>query len=211
MSDDDSGRAELLAVLNTEYFVLQGASGSSISEASSRASLYLFTLSSALVSLGFVLGVSAEVFAPFAAAVLTTVFLLGWFTVARLVDTAVENIRALRGMARIRRYYGTLSPLAAPYFASTGDDGTDSLSAIGVRSVRWSYIGTMASMIGTVNAVVGGAGAALLARAAGGELAVAITVGLVATAGLVALAVLIQVRRFRIEFGGPSATVGGGA
>lgn len=210
MSDDDSGRAELLAVLNTEYFVLQGASGSSISEASSRASLYLFTLSSALVSLGFVLGVSAEVFAPFAAAVLTTVFLLGWFTVARLVDTAVENIRALRGMARIRRYYGTLSPLAAPYFASTGDDGTDSLSAIGVRSVRWSYIGTMASMIGTVNAVVGGAGAALLAGAAGGELAVAITVGLVAAAGLVALAVLIQVRRFRIEFGGRSATVGGG-
>lgn len=206
MSEDDPGRAELLAVLNTEYFVLQGASGASISESSSRSSLYLFTLSSTLVSLGFVLGASADVFAPFAAAALTTVFILGWFTVARLIDTTVENLRALRGMARIRRYYAELSPLAAPYFASTGDDSADSRAMIAVRSARWSYIGTMASMIGTVNAVVGGSGFALLARAAGAELSVAIVLGLVAAIGLVALVVVAQARRFRIEFHGASAS-----
>ncbi|MEI5583588.1 MULTISPECIES: hypothetical protein [unclassified Agromyces] len=200
MTEDDHARADLLAVLNTEYFVLQGASGASISESSSRSSLYLFTLSSALVSLGFVLGASEDVFGPFAAAALSTVFVLGWFTVARLIDTSVENIRALRGMARIRRYYADLTPLAAPFFAVTGDEGADSLSMLGVRSVRWSYIGTMASMIGTVNAVVGGSGVALLAGGAGVGLPVAIALGVVAAVILAVLVVAAQGARFRAEF-----------
>jgi hypothetical protein len=200
MTDDERERADLLAVLNTEYFVLQGASGASISEASSRSSLYLLTLSSTLVSLGFVLGVSGDVFGPFAAAALTTVFTLGWFTVARLIDTTIENLRALRGMTRIRRYYAEISPLAAPFFPSSGDEGADSRAMIAVRSIRWSYIGTMASMIGTVNSVVGGSGVALLVGATGASLPVSVGVGILAALVLVALVVLWQRARFRAEF-----------
>lgn len=55
MTESGASRADLLAALNTDYFVLQGAAGASI-ESGSRSSLYVLTLSSALVSLGFVLG-----------------------------------------------------------------------------------------------------------------------------------------------------------
>lgn len=200
MTDDEAARAELLAALNTEYFVLQGTAGASISEFSSRSSLYLLTLSSALVSLGFVLGAASDVFPPFAAAALTTVFLLGWFTVARLIDTTIENLRALRGMARIRKYYAQLHPLASSYFVTSGDEGADSRAALAVRSIRWSYIGTMASMIGTVNAVVGGAGVALLLAGGGVEQRWAIAIGALSAAAMVVIVVLLQRARFRSEF-----------
>jgi hypothetical protein len=201
MSETQPDRAELLAILNTEYFVLQGVSGASISESSSRSSLYLLTLSSGLVSMGFVLGASTDVFGAFAAVALTTVFTLGWFTVARLIDTTIENLRALRGMARIRAAYAELVPVAAPFFPTTGDEGADSRAFMGVRSVRWSYIGTMASMIGTVNSVVGGSGVALIMGAAGASLLAAIAAGIISAALLVSLVVLVQVRRFKAEFG----------
>ncbi len=104
MDGDDDRRGDFVGALNTESFVLQGMASATISESSSRSSLYLLTVSSALVSLGFVLGLSPDVFVPFAAAALTTVFVLGWFTVFRLLDTSIANIRATRQMAHIRRY-----------------------------------------------------------------------------------------------------------
>ncbi|WP_322410807.1 hypothetical protein [Microbacterium invictum] len=203
MTDESDARnGDLLAVLNTEYFVLQGASGASISEASSRASLYLLTLSSSLVSLGFVLGLSADVFGPFAAAALSTVFLLGCFTVVRLTETSIENLRALRGMARIRAYYADLSPLARPYFVSAGSVAADAQAMLGRRSNRWWWVGTMATMIGAVNAVVGGSGIALLTTAAGASLSLSVATGLGAAVVLVTLAVQFQRRRFATEFAG---------
>jgi hypothetical protein len=61
---------------------------------------------------------SLDVFVPFISIVLPGVFVLGVFTVIRLVDTALENMRYLAGIARIRGYYRTLSPEAAVYFAA---------------------------------------------------------------------------------------------
>ena len=40
------------------------------------------------------------------------------FTVGRLVDTGIENQQALRGIARIRSYYRTLTPEGAVYFSA---------------------------------------------------------------------------------------------
>ena len=49
----------LLTILTTEHFTLQGARGSTISESSARAALYIGAVSSGLVALGF-FGQSAE-------------------------------------------------------------------------------------------------------------------------------------------------------
>jgi predicted signal transduction protein with EAL and GGDEF domain len=197
---DGEARAELLSVLNTEYFVLQGASTASISEAGSRSSLYLLSLSSALVSLGFVLGAAREVFIPFATGALIVVFVLGWFTVARLMDTTVENIRALRAMARIRRFYHDLHPAAPSFFATSGKEETDAAAMLAIRSPTRAYFGTMASMIGAVNSVVGGSGIALLATSAGMPLIIAITLAIVIASTLVIGVLLAQRRRFQSEF-----------
>ena len=64
-------------------------------------------LSSSLVAMGFVAG-SSDVLVQFAAIVLPAVFVLGIFTVVRLVETALESRDCLHGIARIRAYYRTL-------------------------------------------------------------------------------------------------------
>ena len=59
--------------------------------------------------------------------VLPTVFVLGWFTIVRLIDTSVANLVSLRGMELIRAYYAALAPMAPPYFGAgnpvTGEHG----------------------------------------------------------------------------------------
>lgn len=97
---DEKARESFMTALVTEHFVLQSAASTTVSEAGVRASLYVFSLSSALVAMGFT-AQSPEVFGPFVATVIPAVFVLGWFTVVRLVDTTVENLRFLRAIARI--------------------------------------------------------------------------------------------------------------
>jgi hypothetical protein len=88
--DDKEWQAAFNSALTTEHFVLQTAATATVSDAAARASLYMFSLSSSLVAMGFTSG-SLEVFLPFAATVLPALFLLGIFTVVRLVDTGIEN------------------------------------------------------------------------------------------------------------------------
>jgi hypothetical protein len=102
--DEPSQRSALLSALTTEHFVLQAANSSTYAEASARSSLYVMALSSALVTIGFLSG-SAELLMPFAATVLPAIFLLGIFTVVRLVETALESMHCLAGIARIRAFY----------------------------------------------------------------------------------------------------------
>jgi len=110
--DDRPGNGGLLSAMTTEHFVLQGANASTYAEASARSSLHVMALSSTLVALGF-LSSRADVFLLFAAAVLPTLFLLGLFTVSRLVETALESMHYLTGIARIRAYYRSLGPALA--------------------------------------------------------------------------------------------------
>ncbi len=111
-----SERNALLTALTTEHFVLQTANNSTYAEASSRSVLYMMVLSSSLVATGFV-AASTELLVPFVAIVLPAVFLLGLFTAVRLVETALESMHCLDGIARIRAHYRTLGPSAARYFS----------------------------------------------------------------------------------------------
>ena len=105
----------LITALTTEHFVLQGALSANTSEVGTRASLYLFSLSSSLVALGFA-SQSRELFGAFVAIVLPAVFILGLFTAVRLVDSNLEGIVFLNAIARIRGFYRTLGPPAPEQF-----------------------------------------------------------------------------------------------
>src|SRR4026208_2284503 len=113
--DDHAPDSAFLSTLTTEHFVSQSVSSTTVSEASSRASLYLMTLSSSLVAIGFV-SQSPDAAGPFLAAGVPVVFLIGIFTTVRLVDTGVENILAQRTMARIRQQYAAIGPDARAFF-----------------------------------------------------------------------------------------------
>jgi hypothetical protein len=159
--NDQACNGDLLSAMTTEHFVLQSANGSTYAEASARSSLYVMALSSSLVAMGFVSS-SDAVFLPFAATVLPAVFLLGLFTVVRLVETSLESMHCLTGIARIRAYYRSLGPEAARQF--TAEDGRwPEASSPALRlGPTLAFLGTTASMIAATNNVVAGAGAALL-------------------------------------------------
>jgi hypothetical protein len=161
--DDKERQAAFLTALTTEHFVLQTAASATISEAAARASLYVLSLSSSLVAMGFA-SRSPDVFLAFAGAVLPALFLLGLFTVYRLVDTGIENQQYLTGIARIRGYYRTLTPEAAVYFSAESGRWPESHQSPPLRyGALVAFLTTAASMIAFINSMVAGAGVALLA------------------------------------------------
>lgn len=161
--DEQSERTALLSALTTEHFVLQTANNSTYAEASSRSTLYVMALSSSLVAMGFV-AASSDVLVPFAAIVLPAVFVLGLFTVVRLVETALDSMYCLQGIARIRAYYRTLGPEAARHFSAERGRWPEVEPPALRFGAALAFFGTTASMIAVINSVVGGVGIALLTR-----------------------------------------------
>jgi hypothetical protein len=192
-------RSALMTALSTEHFVLQTAASSTISESAARSSLYVFSLSSSLVAMGFT-AQSREIFVPFAATVLPALFLLGVFTVIRLVDTSLENMQYLSGIAHIRSYYRTLGAEAAAQFAPETGRWPEAKAPSLRLGPLLAFLGTTATMIAFINNVVAGAGITLLAIALFGNdqqwLALS---GGIASAVLLSLAFLTYQRwRFRV-------------
>jgi hypothetical protein len=187
-------RQALLTVLTTEHFTLQGARGSTISESSARAALYVGALSSGLVALGFV-GQGAErswSFTVFALVVLPTLYLLGVFTFARLNASSVEDLLYGRAINRIRGYYKDLAGDQARYLMlGAHDDPLGVLANMGIdHPSAWQLFFTLATMIATVNAIVGGSAVALAATAIGAPVGLALVLG----AATVVISVALHLR-----------------
>ena len=158
-----------VSALTTEHYVLQSAVTGNTSEVGTRASLYLFSLSSTLVAVGFV-SRSPELFVPFVAIVLPAVFILGLFTAVRLVDSNLEGILYLNGIARIRRYYRTLGGDADEVFSREFGRWPENHSWPALRlGPSIGLITTTASMIAFLNSVVAGVGLAMLVGEVVGE------------------------------------------
>jgi hypothetical protein len=199
--DEADRQSAFLAALGNEYFVLQSAASTTVGESGTRASLYVFSLSSSLVAVGFV-SQSERAFGPFLAVVLPTLFVLGLFTTVRLVDTGVQNVSYLRAMARVRRYWADLAPDAPPFFGSRDDDDVHAaLTSLAVSYGPTAELFTIASMIATVNSVVGGTGVTLFVLHLRGDadpgLAVPVVAGIAAGAVALALFLVYQHRRYQ--------------
>src|SRR5262249_11983477 len=154
-------QAAFMSALVTEHFVLQTAASATITEAASRTSLYVFSLSSSLVAMGFV-SQFPQTFRFFAAAILPTLFVLGVFTTIRLVDTGIENQLFLRRIARIRSYYRPLSPDAAVYFSAESGRWPEAHAVPPLwYGARIALLTTAATMIAVINSIVAGASVTL--------------------------------------------------
>ena len=156
---------QLLTALTTEHFTLQGARSQTMSETSARASVYMVSVSSVLVALGFVsqaaVGVGV-VFDVFALTVLPAVYFLGCATYVRLVECGAEDLRYGMAINRIRGYYKELAGDRADLFLLSGhDDATGVFLNMGIAPDRRSSAFAFSTAIAVVNGVVGGAVAAL--------------------------------------------------
>jgi hypothetical protein len=120
-SADPLARQLAVTALTTEHFNLQSARMGTITEANGRATLYLGTLSSAVIAIAFVGQANqlGDAFYLFALTLLPPVFLLGVFSFLRLVQTSIEDMVYALGSFRIRQYFLGLDPAVAPYFPPT--------------------------------------------------------------------------------------------
>ncbi|MHA3701025.1 hypothetical protein ACXR2U_02480 [Jatrophihabitans sp. YIM 134969] len=186
----------LFNALMTEQFVLQSARSVTVNESSSRAALYLTTLTSTLVAFGFL---SRTAYADrYLATVMPVVVILGVFTYQRLVETSLEDIAALAAIQNIRQLYRKLVPDAADYFvvpdvASAANEMFD----IGRRRTWVSLLFTVSSGIAVVNSIVAAAGVAVLVDTTHVHPSVVMSSGAVTAVALVAAHLRYQERRYR--------------
>ncbi|SMH38216.1 hypothetical protein SAMN06295885_1468 [Rathayibacter oskolensis] len=183
------------SALLTEHFVLESARGITVSEASSRAALYLTTLSSALVAFGFL--AQTDYALGFLTVIIPVIVLLGIFTYERLVETSLEDVAALDAIQRIRAVYSATLPGAAKYFPRpSGPHAPNEMLPIGRRASWIGVFFTTSTAIAIVNSIVAGAGVAIITVQASGEASPAVLAGLATAVLLAVLHGVYQERRY---------------
>jgi hypothetical protein len=154
-------RSDLLSIVTTEHFALQSARATAISDANGRTGFFLSTLSAVVVALAFVAQLSGgieDAFLLFAAILLPLLLFIGLATFERLLQLAIENIRCVVGINRLRHYYLEIAPeLEAHITLSPFDDMAGVLASLG--SVRtkmrpWDLVISNAGLIGVIDALL---------------------------------------------------------
>jgi hypothetical protein len=161
---EELDRQALLTALTTEHFGLAGARAQTTGESSSRAALYISSVSSTLVALGFIGQITevGDTFKIFALTALPTLYVLGVFTFIRVVENGVEDMMLGRAINRIRNYYLEVAGEEARYFMLSGhDDAMGVMRNMGVGLTRGQQFFTTGTMIAVINGVVGGAAIAI--------------------------------------------------
>jgi MFS family permease len=161
--DQQTREQFFINALVTEHFVLQSARGALVGEMVGRGSIYLGTVSSALIAFGFAAQSGARL-APIVAAVLPALFVLGELTFLALLRDSFQNIEFLRRMQKIRGHYRTLLPEAEEFFDPPGRDAelAAELATVGLSRGPAALLFTGASTIAAVNSILGGVGVALV-------------------------------------------------
>lgn len=188
----------LISVLSTEHWSLLTARSLAYNEAFIRAGMFFTLLSTSLIAISFLAGAIADATTTLVviAFVLGVDFLVGVLTAIRIIGCNIEDGNAMRGMNRIRNGYVQVLPDVRPFFVTDiHDDGSGIARSYGFRDDEGAArtllygLSTSAGLVVIVDAIVGGATAAVATGAMGGSLGTAIVIGLVVFA--VALVLLV--------------------
>jgi len=202
--DDDRQNAFMTALV-TEHFVLQGARGQINAEITGRAALYLATVSSTLIALGFVAR-DRSAFVPFAAAVLPSLLILGEFTFIRLIAASIEDLQYLYAIQQIRSYYRSLVPAGLTFFADIpiGNPRVAATHAMGMSPSSLNVVFTAGGMIAAINSILAGIGIALILRSAGLVIAIAASCGAITALVIYGLHLRWALRRYAARLAQPA-------
>jgi hypothetical protein len=193
---EETDRQQLLTALTTEHFGLAGARAQATGESSARAALYISSVSSTLVALGFIGQITevGDAFNVFALTALPTLYVLGIFTFVRTIESGVEDLMMGRAINRIRNYYLQIAGEEARYFMLSGhDDAMGVMQNMGVSLERRQQYFTAGTMIAVINSVVGGGAVAIAVGAV-----TSAPLGICASVGGV-IAIISLARLMRIE------------
>jgi hypothetical protein len=155
----DTQLQQLLLCLTTEHSALQSARSTTVTETNGRISLFLGSVSSALIALGF-LGQGATgttAFFLFGAVLFPALFFVGLATFIRVLQATREDLLYARGINRIRHFYLELAPQLQTYLIlSPHDDIMGVFRNMGLTPSRWQFVFTGAGMVAVINSVIAG-------------------------------------------------------
>jgi hypothetical protein len=205
-------RSDLLSIVTTEHFTLQGARATAISDANGRTGFFLATLSAVTVSLAFVAQIGggiSDAFALFAVILLPLLLFIGLATFERLLQLAIENIRCVVAINRLRHYYLEIAPeLEAHITLSPFDDMAGVLASLGSVRTRmrpWDLVISNAGIIGVVDALLAAIVTGLIAWFLTRQLVVPFAAALVV--GVALLVVLMRYARSTLRLAQHAAGV----
>jgi hypothetical protein len=156
---DSKNQPNIVAIMTTEHYNLQSGRSMTISEANGRSSLFLSTVSTALVALAFVAQIAhlGTEFYIFALILLPSLFFIGLVTFERTVQVAIEDIVYARGINRIRHLYTELAPQIKDYFVLPYyDDDTSVYGSENAVLSWWQAFLTIPGMVAVINSVIAG-------------------------------------------------------
>lgn len=211
-------RSDLLSIVTTEHFTLQGARATAISDANGRTGFFLATLSAVTVSLAFVAQIGggiSDAFALFAVILLPLLLFIGLATFERLLQLAIENIRCVVAINRLRHYYLEIAPeLESHITLSPFDDMAGVLASLGSVRTRmrpWDLVISNAGIIGVVDAllaaIVTGLIAWFLTKDLAAPLGLVVPLGAALVVGVVLLVVLMRYARSTLRLAQHAAGV----
>jgi hypothetical protein len=184
---DGDPRPAAVTFVTTEHFTLMGARSSTISESTSRATVFLGAVSGGLIALGLV-ATAAKIgtaFYTFGLILLPTLAFVGLATFHRVLQSGNEDLAYARRIAHLREYYFDHAPELSGYLLNPAER----LPTPGMGIGLWQQFVTVAGMVAVITSVLAGAAGGLLAAVASGRsLVAAIVTGVVvAAAALTAL------------------------
>jgi len=179
---------DAVAILATEHWSLIASRSLLWNEAFNRTTIFLGTLSAAIVALALV--ANGTTFAPptvtLALVLLPVVLFLGVTAHIRVVEINQEELELMLAMNRLRNAYLRIAPALEPYFSTSPHDDERGLTASYLsahgRGLRpWGhFLSNTATVIATVNAALAAAIAVLAVRKAGAATSLSVPVGAVA-------------------------------
>jgi hypothetical protein len=182
-----------LQILSTEHWSLLASRGLAWNESFARASMYLSTLSGALVALGLIASVGGlgDAFYVVALIVLPVVLFVGVGTWYRMGATNYHDAIAVAGMNRIRAAYLEMAPDLEPYFVMGVHDDAPGIGitmAVPPGTSQFApLIAGTPTLIMVLNGVVSGAIVAIaLLRLVNADPALALLVALVVAVAVIA-------------------------
>jgi hypothetical protein len=175
---------QVISIMTTEHYNLQTGRAMTISDANGRASLFLGTVSTSLVALAFVGGLSrtgagvGQAFYIFGLVLFPSLAFLGLVTFERVLQLGIEDLIYARGINRIRHLYQEHAPELQPYFIlSAHDDDAGVMGNLAMRWGVWQIFLSTPGMIAVINSVIVGAFAGLLLSALPAAMPLGVSIG----------------------------------
>jgi len=106
--------------VTTEHFTLQGARTAAITESTSRATIFVGSVSAGLVALGLIATATrvGTAFYTFGLILLWTLSFMGFVTFDRMLQSGIEELHYAERIVRPRAYYFDFAPEVTHYLAS---------------------------------------------------------------------------------------------